>query len=415
MQNYLILYNPYYDQSVIQKHLEILKSEGKVAFGKVCSKLRLTQSEVIVDFAPSVIASKQSDQSNPAVKIDCHANTRNDIPPFDALSFDFARFVCPFQLFLTDYENLFVAKVEKVCTDLSKLQDSNIAPKYYAEKNLDIETWFIIEDLRELVQGDFVKVRDVYLANFTTPDFGNHTFSIYGNPYTYPLEIHQKKPEFYFSQGTKHYIDALQSEEFITTKQRLIDMCLGADFERAALTSTLEKLTKAEMIFEKHRALKVDINDLSNAMTDYASAFEWEAWELCKTLVRDLSKQDKEIINIAYDTRGQALFVKDLLGVKPHNLGNFVSLLRNERIKELIKSRYNAPLRFYLHTMLPKHIGILQQERNPSAHNKQAFIQEALEVRALMLGIGLRLGESGAFSSLLEAKNMLKNTIKTRI
>ena len=36
----LILYNPYYESSVIQSHLEILKSHGSVAFGKIKSKMR---------------------------------------------------------------------------------------------------------------------------------------------------------------------------------------------------------------------------------------------------------------------------------------------------------------------------------------------------------------------------------------
>jgi len=40
MKNILILYNPYYEENVIEQHLEILKDKGSVAFGKVKSKLR---------------------------------------------------------------------------------------------------------------------------------------------------------------------------------------------------------------------------------------------------------------------------------------------------------------------------------------------------------------------------------------
>lgn len=43
----LILYNPYYQSDVIESHLEILKTHGKVAFGKVKSKMRNTQLEVM--------------------------------------------------------------------------------------------------------------------------------------------------------------------------------------------------------------------------------------------------------------------------------------------------------------------------------------------------------------------------------
>lgn len=48
------------------------------------------------------------------------------------------------QLFLTDYSNLFVAKVIAVTDE----DMSEIAPEYYKEKRLDIEKWFIISDIR---------------------------------------------------------------------------------------------------------------------------------------------------------------------------------------------------------------------------------------------------------------------------
>ena len=40
MKNLLILYNPYYQANVIESHLEVLKSQGAVAFGKIRSKLK---------------------------------------------------------------------------------------------------------------------------------------------------------------------------------------------------------------------------------------------------------------------------------------------------------------------------------------------------------------------------------------
>lgn len=39
MKNIIILYNPYYQENVIEQHLEILKERGVVAFGKVKSAL----------------------------------------------------------------------------------------------------------------------------------------------------------------------------------------------------------------------------------------------------------------------------------------------------------------------------------------------------------------------------------------
>ncbi len=39
-KNIIILYNPYYQEDVIEQHLEILKESGVVAFGKVKSALK---------------------------------------------------------------------------------------------------------------------------------------------------------------------------------------------------------------------------------------------------------------------------------------------------------------------------------------------------------------------------------------
>lgn len=57
-----------------------------------------------------------------------------------------------------------------------------------------------LEILKIYGQVAFGKVRDVYLANFTTPKYNNHTLTIYGNPYEYPLRIEPKKPEYYFNR-----------------------------------------------------------------------------------------------------------------------------------------------------------------------------------------------------------------------
>jgi hypothetical protein len=46
MKNIIILYNPYYQENVIEQHLEILKDKGSVVFGKVKSKNRNYESEL---------------------------------------------------------------------------------------------------------------------------------------------------------------------------------------------------------------------------------------------------------------------------------------------------------------------------------------------------------------------------------
>ena len=68
------------------------------------------------------------------------------------------------QLFLTDYSSIYVAKVVKITNE--DLYD--LAPAYYKEKNLEVERWFLITDMRELVRNNFETVRDDIFSTFTT-------------------------------------------------------------------------------------------------------------------------------------------------------------------------------------------------------------------------------------------------------
>ncbi len=53
--------------------------------------------------------------------------------------------------FFTDYASVYVAKVIEVSSD----DRSDLAPSYYKEKNLDVERWFVISDIRRIVHNDF--------------------------------------------------------------------------------------------------------------------------------------------------------------------------------------------------------------------------------------------------------------------
>ena len=78
MKNLLILYNPYYQNDVIEQHLKLLTQNQKVAFGKVKSKLKNLEHA----FQEQLDAIYQN------------INESNHL-----------------QLFLTDYSSIYVAKL----------------------------------------------------------------------------------------------------------------------------------------------------------------------------------------------------------------------------------------------------------------------------------------------------------------
>lgn len=170
MNHLLILYNPYYQKDVIQQHLSVLQEKSQVGFGKIQSKL--------------------NDQKKHHSLEEIYKATSEE------------NFL---QLFLTDYAILFAAKVIKVSKDI----DEGLIPSYYKEKNLEVEDFFIISDLRELVREDFSLLRDQFLANFIAPN--NHTYAIYGNNYVCPLPVRLKEERSYFLGDEKHYLSVYKS------------------------------------------------------------------------------------------------------------------------------------------------------------------------------------------------------------
>ncbi len=166
MNHLLILYNPYYQ--LIQQHLSVLQEKSQVGFGKIRSKLNDQEKHHSLEAIYKATGEKNF-----------------------------------LQLFLTDYANLFAAKVIKVSKDI----DESLIPSYYKEKNLEVEDFFI--GLRELVREDFSFLRDQFLANFIAPN--NHTYAIYGNNYVYPLPVRLKEERSYFLGDEKRYLSAYKS------------------------------------------------------------------------------------------------------------------------------------------------------------------------------------------------------------
>lgn len=455
MQSLLILYNPYYQHNIIESHIEILRKEGLVAFGKVKSKLKNVESAML----DSTIN-------------DIYQNTSKD---------------SPLQLFLTDYANLFVAKVIKVeCvpssslgnnnsnatnstnitntninpspssfapnsinqdsapsailessldsslesaqnsfldsnsanlesspnTTLESTQDStphipntpqshstySLAPSYYKKKGLEVEAWFIIEDMRELIRDDFSTLRDSYLANLTTPHYGNHTYAIYGNTYIYPLLVTQKSECNYFESEGKHYPNIYKSKEELEIKQNLSSFVFG-ELIHCMHPDTLDNLISAEIEYQSNR--QNPLYDFSSVAVKYSKVIEIELYSFMKEVFRKLSNIDSSILDISYNLQSRGYTLKDIFTHKP-NLGTYKYLLRLQHIKDLIEVNFRKH-KHYFHIALIRDIDLLQDIRNESVHGKAATLQEAKTLRENVLGIK----SQGILSAILTTKQAL--------
>ena len=349
MHNQLILYNPYYQADVIEQHLKLLIQNEKVAFGKIKSKLKTTTHNF-------------EEQLN---------NIYDDIDNDNFL-----------QLFLTDYANIYVAKVIQVTSeDLSQF-----APSYYKDKQLEVEKWFLISDIQEIVRDDFATIRDNILSNFTTPNFNNHTYAMYGNNYIYPLIIEMKHEINYFENtDIRYYTNMFKSKEYLQIKEIFIQYTFGRKWINKLHPNSLDNIISAELEYIQNKDDK--LYDCSTIVIKYSKTIEQEVYDFVKKLISNLLSNTTTVNNVKYEIRGKSYNLTNIFSQKP-NLGTYKYLLKNDIIKEAISQIFPQNyIKSFILSTLPYYINLVQDIRNESVHGTAATIHEAIELRKNILGL----------------------------
>jgi len=351
MKNILILYNPYYQKNVIEQHLEILKERSAVAFGKLRSALR--------DYEPP----------NEAILDEIYQGVSKETP---------------MQLFLTDYNSIFVANVISVKTDKTILIK---APKYYDA--LDVEKWYVFDDLRLLVADDFQVLRDKILANFKATNYNNRTYAIYGNHYVYPMQVTMKEEINYFEKedkSFKYYTDIFKSDLELETKEALINFTFGTEIFYNFNSNTQDNIISAEIEYlqSKHNPLY----DYSSLVVKYSKAVELELHRFMKIVFKYLTDKDESLKKLSYTIQGKDYILSDIQEHKA-NYGTYKFLIRKYEIKDAINSYIaNNNLKYFINTTIPHFINVMQSIRNESVHGGTTTLQECNDIRNSMLGIG---------------------------
>ena len=350
MKNLLSLYNPYYNKNVIEEHLEILKDNGIVAFGKVRSKLR--------------------DYAHP------HQDILDDI-------YKSATKETPIQLFLTDYNSIYVANVISINETIKVIK----APKYYEE--LEVEYWFVFDDLRLIAHKDFEVIRDKILSNFKAVNFNDRTYAIYGNPYVYPMQITMKEEINYFDKDDekfKFYTNIFKSKEQLQMKQNLIDFNFGSKRFYNLAPNTQDNIISAEIEYMQNR--NNPLYDFSSVIVKYSKAVELELYEFMKKVFAYLLDKDKSIKSLPYSIQGRDFTLQDILTNKP-NYGTYIYLIRSYQIKNSIHSHIqNRALKYFIFDEIPLFIRTMQNIRNESVHGIATSLKECDEIRTEVIGIG---------------------------
>ena len=366
LNHLLILFNPYYQENVIEAHLEVLKNKDKVAFGKVKSKI----NDGIHPFMSNLESIYKS------------TNEGNTL-----------------YLYLTDYVSLYVAKVSQV---LESCEDS-IKPSYYKEKDLEVEQWFIIDDLRELVFNDFKTLRDNYLVNFTTPNYANNaTYAIYGNSYIYPLIIKPKVENIYFEENERHYTNLFKSKEFLEIKNHLELYVLSKSLINLLHMDSIEGLVSSEIEYQANSTNP--LYDYSSIIIKYSKIIEKELHLIAQSFFKILAKKDSKILDLNYQIQGKNRTLRDIFTQKP-NLGSFKYLIAHREVQDIVEKYFvNEKLLKALKFEVTNIVYAIQEVRNKSVHEESATLSDTQTLREKMLG----MRGKGILVSLAEIKEGLK-------
>ncbi|WP_187913873.1 HP0729 family protein [Helicobacter pylori] len=339
MNHLLILYNPHYQKDVIQQHLSVLQEKSQVGFGKIRSKLN------------------DQEKHDSLEEIYKATNEKNFL-----------------QLFLTDYANLFAAKVIKV----SKEIDEGLIPSYYKEKNLEVEDFFVISDLRELVREDFSLLRDQFLANFIAPN--NHTYAIYGNNYVYPLPVKLKEERSYFLGDEKHYLSVYKSKEYLTMQENFMRFVFGKRLFYLLHPDSINNIIHAELeLLQSENDL---LNDFTSIIVKYTKTLEYEIYLFAKQVLLKACENDPSLYDLAYKVQGKSFTLKDFFTKKP-NLGSINFLLRHEKVQYHLEEN----LKRFINYPFSKSLSLIQNIRNKAVHQKAPSLNEVEKLRNEILGI----------------------------
>ncbi len=339
MNHLLILYNPYYQRDVIQQHLSVLQEKSQVGFGKIRSKLNDQEKHHSLEAIYKATSEKNF-----------------------------------LQLFLTDYANLFAAKVIKISKDI----DEGLIPSYYKEKNLEVEDFFIISDLGELVREYFSLLRDQFLANSIVPN--NHTYAIYGNNYVYPLPVRLKEERSYFLGDEKHYLSVYKSKEYLIMQENFMRFVFGKRLFYLLHPDSINNIIHAELeLLQSENDL---LNDFTSIIVKYSKTLEYEIYLFAKKVLLKACAKDLSLYDLTYKVQEQSYTIKDFFTQKP-NLGSIKYLLMHKRVQCHLEESLNR----FINYPFSKSLTLIQDIRNEVVREKAPGLHEVEKLRNEILGI----------------------------
>lgn len=377
MQDLFMLYNEYYQKDLIKLHIEMLLDRGCVAFGKLRAKNKSYDASPSMQAALDALYARASDE-------------------------------CALQLFLSDYANLYVARVVRATSkDLS-----DMAPAYYRgliDGGASVEVWFLLSDMRELVRDDFIRVRDEYLVGLRTPLYDNKTYAVYGNHYDFPLIVEAKVEADYFTpldaglksdkkdyKASRYVEEIYKDERYLGVRSALLRYGLGRELPPSYEPNTLRDIIYAIIEYEDNA--HDGTYEFTAVIVKLARAIESEVYALLRGYSRLLEELDATSYEcISYDVGNSSYPLASIHDAKP-NIGAMRYLLK--RVSTEVADYIKLEMDRYAMPNLVGALGAFASSRNTAVHENKPDAKSAY----LMIKSVIGLGATSLVSSIVEVK-----------
>jgi hypothetical protein len=287
------------------------------------------------------------------------------------------------QLYLTDYRSLYVGDVTEVSKD--PVGAGGEVPRYYTEKSLTCEAWFLLEDIRLLV-GDDMPGTLLELSRLRNTRYHDKPVSIYGGMTELPLLVTRDDRARYFdlderdafTGGRPWVVADAERSGLGAVMQSLRDDLFGQRAWEALAPATRIFIATAEEIFRAHR--HDPVFDFSPVLVEICKAVEVECRRIIPRLVVDAPP--------AIATMSINGTIVDLRESQTLTVGQIVRALahESERTQWLTKAHGSR-----VQWLLGPGAAVLDELaafRNPAAHESILRRAQAQDLRNRWLGIG---------------------------
>lgn len=361
------VWNPSYAHDAMEEHLAVL-----LELERRCKRKEIGEDRVHVWWGKVRSPNRQQPQAHMeemrTIARDLARGSRDEV-----------------QLFLTDYQSLYVAEVLDIQEgELPEAERDNV-PAYYAQQGLSCDYWFQLGDIRRIVTADMPAVIDE-LKLLRNVYYNDRPVSLYGGMVDLPLFVIGPEGRTYFDEREREALtegalwvefDAVTGTGIAAIERELRDNVLGerawSALERAACTF----IATGEQLFREHRTDPAF--DFAPVIGSFGKALEVQVNAILKVAFTRVSKGARAI-NI---------------GGRTENLGDFRSLMPQELARVIGgEQQLNSELCTLLHNgqwftgSLPAILDEFREVRNPATHEARVDRKTATEWRNRLLGVG---------------------------